>query len=95
MFIRLAAELLDPRVLVGRNHLRSKLAADPIGFFGHDDAHAVTQGCDRGRDASGPAAENGNIALQLPGGGAGGQTGQQETSAVQHIVIMAYDPIAG
>ena len=37
---RVAAELLDPGMLVGRHGLRGELAADPVGGLGHDDASA-------------------------------------------------------
>src|SRR5205814_1962998 len=56
-----AAELLDPRVLVGRHGLRCELTADPIGLLGHDHAAALAQRRQRGRDASGAASYNYDI----------------------------------
>ena len=56
-----AAEGFDPGVLVGRNGLGGELAADPIGFFGQDDAEAVAGGGQRGRAAARATADDDEV----------------------------------
>src|SRR5690606_31517335 len=46
-----AAESFDAVMFVGRNGLGSKLAANPVGFLGHDHAETVAGGGE-GRGAS-------------------------------------------
>ncbi len=63
-----AAEGLDPGILIGRDGLGGELAADPIGFLGNDDAHAIAGGS-QGRGApAGSAADDGHIATEFAGG---------------------------
>src|SRR5262245_21439602 len=59
------SKLFNPRVFVGRDSLGGKLAADPIRFFGHDDAHAIPrrrQGC---RTTAQPTANNHDVRFSL------------------------------
>ena len=64
-----AAEGFDLRVFVGRDGLGGELAADPIGFFGHDDAEARTGRRERGGDATHTAADDDEIDRAFFGGG--------------------------
>jgi hypothetical protein len=57
-----AAELLDPRVLIGRHGLAGELPADPIGFFGQYDAVAEAGGAHGRGAAARAAAHNKNVA---------------------------------
>ncbi len=63
-----AAERFDPGMLVGRNRLLGKLAADPVGFLGHHDRLAGAGGR-QGRGApADAAAKDDDIGSFLAGG---------------------------
>ena len=55
------AALIDPGILVRRNRLRRQLAAEPVGFFTHDDRLAHPQCRQRRADRARPATDNQNI----------------------------------
>ena len=50
-----AAEVLDPRVLVGRHGLARELAAEPVRLLAEHHARAALRGGQRGRHAAEPA----------------------------------------
>src|SRR5699024_2783869 len=55
------AELVDPRVLVGRYALRGDLAADPVRLLGEDHASAQLRRGECRRDPTKSAADDENI----------------------------------
>ena len=60
-----ASERFDPGMLVGRHGLRGELTADPVGLLGHDYAHAVAKGGERGGAPTHATPEDGDIAGKL------------------------------
>src|SRR3954447_7383468 len=60
-----AAELLNPGVFIRRDGLSGELPADPIGFLGEHDAHAVAESGERGRETTDSAPYNGYIAPEF------------------------------
>ena len=86
-----SAELFNPWVLVGRDCLRGELAADPVCFLSHDNAHAVAEGGQGGRAAAYAGSENGDIGVKVSGLGKSGWEQQEagggllkEGAAVEH-----------
>ena len=59
------AALINPGVLIGRDSLGGKLAADPVGFFAHDDGFAHAQGCQCRADRARAAADDEDIAVSF------------------------------
>jgi hypothetical protein len=60
-----AAELFNPWVLVGRDRLAGKLAAEPISWVSKDYPHAVAQRCQRGGTSTYARAANGDVTSKL------------------------------
>ncbi|MNN53197.1 hypothetical protein D3C81_1679400 [compost metagenome] len=59
------AEGFDPRMLIRGHRLAGQLAANPVGFFGHDDLFAGFGRRQCGRDAAGAAAQDGNVRVEV------------------------------
>ena len=61
-----AAEGFNPLVLVRRNGLLRNLAADPVGFFRHDDVEPVARRRERRRTAAHAAADDDEVGRHFP-----------------------------
>jgi len=55
------AELLNPRVLIGRDHLVGQLAPDPTGLLGEDDPAPEPRGRQRRRARAHPSPDDNDV----------------------------------
>ncbi len=81
------AELFDPRMLIRRHALRSKLATDPIGFLRQHHAHPVAQSRERRRASSHPGPNNRDVGMKLIRCSRADERSRErskETSPIQH-----------
>jgi hypothetical protein len=48
-------------MFIGRRHLGGELAADPLGFLTHENAHPIAKRTQRGGASSSPPTNNGYV----------------------------------